>query len=155
MSINGDIEMVYEDLVCSDGVYDYDQRHGVRSLTILTICSPEEAWAVVLPFQEQIRDKVVVEIGAGVGFAALEMAKYAKTVYAIEADPAWSWAFTRNLYKTKPSNLTWIFGSAQEMMGKIKADVAVVFTRSDQEGMAALAKQFAPEVIEGHGRRCL
>ena len=49
-----------------------------------------------------IDGKRVIEVGAGVGFLAIEMAKRAKSVIAIECDPAWSWIFTQPLQLHKP-----------------------------------------------------
>lgn len=143
------IEEIYERQEGSDTVMDYHVRHDINSLGILTIYDEESAQSAVSMFAAKIRGKVVVEVGAGIGLLAMEMAKYAKHVYAIEADPAWTYVHVEHLYRRKPTNLTFVFGRAQDMVGLIRADVAVIFTRSDVEGMTALAKQFAPFVVHG------
>lgn len=147
--IQAEIEQVYERTEGSDSAELYHQRHGIESLAILTIHSPYSATREVDRFATRIRGKVVIEIGAGVGLLAMEMAKFAKHVYAIEADPAWAWVFTECLYENKPSNLTYIFGTAESMTPILRGDVAVVFTRSGYEAMFAVANKMCPEVIFG------
>ncbi len=126
---------------------DYYQRHGVVSMLILTQFSQEAAQEMVRLLAEEIDGKVVIEIGAGVGFLAIEMAKRAKAVYAIEASPEWSWVFTEALYKEKPVNLTWIFGAAQQVTEFLRADVVVICTRSGIDDMKGLAEKMSPKVI--------
>ncbi len=143
------INAIYETMDGSEAAMQYHDSHGVNSLLILTIDNYYTALMEIEKFWPRIKGKVVVEIGAGVGMLAIQMAKFAKQVYAIEADPAWSWVFTQFLYGVKPPNLTYIFGAAQSMVGLIQADVAVVYTRSDIPGMLELAGEFASEVIKG------
>jgi SAM-dependent methyltransferase len=143
------IERIYERNDGDESIEQYHERHGVKSMLILTVTSYYNAFQEVERFWPRIKDKTVVEIGAGVGMLSLHMAKFAKRVFAIEADPSWSSVFVDVLYGLKPPNLTFIFGSAEELIGLIRADVAVVYTRSDIEGMTALARRFAPEVIAG------
>jgi tRNA G37 N-methylase Trm5 len=148
--VNGllkDINSVYESLEGNEDVEIFMKRHSINSLGILTICDHVKATEAVKVFGDSLRDKVVVEIGAGVGIMAMEIAKIAKHVYAIEADPAWTWLFTKHLYKNKPANLTWIFGNAQDMIGKINADTAIIFTHSDLGGLKKLGLCFAPKSI--------
>ncbi len=143
------IESVYANLEGSADAQAYSEQNGIGSLNILTISSYFNALQEIHALWRKIKGLTVVEIGAGVGMLAIQMAKFAKRVYAIEADPAWSWVFTQQLYRIKPPNLTFIFGRAQELVGLIHADVAVVYTRSDVAGMREMASQFAPEVIIG------
>lgn len=143
------INAIYEMMDGSEAAMQYHDSHRVNSLLILTIDNYYTALREIEQFWPKIKGKVVVEIGAGVGMLSIQMAKFAKQVYAIEADPVWSWVFTQFLYGVKPPNLTFIFGAAQEMVGMIKADIAVVYTRSDIPGMLGLAGKFAPEVIHG------
>jgi len=126
---------------------EYDARHDIQAKHYLTMLHPSDTNWVIERVRERIKGKVVVEIGAGVGVLALELAKHAKHVYAIEADPAWTWAFMRDLYKTKPTNLTWIMDDASNMVDIIKGDVAIVSTGSDEDRLRELAGYFAPEVI--------
>ena len=46
-----------------------------------------------------------------------------------------------------------MFGAADEFVGLIKADVAVIFTHSDVTGIKLVATQFAPVVIDVQGER--
>ncbi len=142
-----EIERIYESLEGDEDVENFMQRHNIKSLGILTMYEPTRATKAVSMFGDSLRNKVVVEIGAGVGIAAIELAKVAKHVYAIEADPAWSWLFTRYLYQKKPTNLTWIFGNAEDMIGKIKADTTIIFTHSDTTNLQLLGLKFAPKSI--------
>lgn len=141
------IEKVYNELDGSEDVETYHQRHDTASLCILTQCREEEAAATVASFASAIRGKRVVEVGAGVGLLALEMARIAASVVAIESDPAWSWVFTQALYRRKPPNLTWIFGTAESVADWVRADVAIICTRSGREEMRAVAKRMAKRVI--------
>jgi hypothetical protein len=142
-------ERIYETNEGEPCVEEFHQRHDTDSMLILTVHSHYAARKECERLQDQIAGKVVIEIGAGVGFLAMQMAKVAKRVYAIEVDPAWSWIFTRFLYGIKPPNLTWVFGKAEEMIGVLRGDVAVVYTRSDRLNMRTMASQIAPVVIEG------
>jgi len=153
VTLSDDIDRVYEDGYGPGDQEDCADRHGVQSAGILTIATPQAAELVaraILPF---VRGKTVVEIGSGVGFLALELAKHARQVFAIEASPAWSWAFTKHLFRAKPPNLTWIFGAAESVAGGVCAEVAVVRTRSACCQMVALAETFAPVVVLSHGVR--
>lgn len=142
-------EAIYAKLEGSGVVEDFAERSGINSLGVLTVSSYYSAMQEIEALWPQIKNQTVVEIGAGVGMLALQMAKFAKKVYAIEADPSWTWVFTEYLYAIKPRNLTFIFGNAEEMVGKIHADVAVIYTCSDVAGMKALAAKFAPRIIHG------
>lgn len=141
------IEHVYGILEGGEDVNAYHFRHQIEALLILTILDKRTAKREAARLRERIHGRTVVEIGAGVGLAACEMARYAKRVYAIEADPAWTWVFTRELYRSKPPNLTWIFGTAESVQDFIKADIAVMFTRSGTEQMARAALRMAPSVL--------
>lgn len=143
------IERVYEMNEGNESLEEFHDRHGVESLLILTISSAYAATREVDQFASQIRGKTVIEIGAGVGFLALEMAKFANHVYAIEADPAWNWIFTQALYDVKPANLTWIFGAADSVSRWLTGDVAVVYTRSGVDAMERAARRMCPELIRG------
>lgn len=141
------VDMAYDALEGADDLMRYHKAHGTMSLLILTQYDSEVAANLGEYLKVEIVDKVVIEIGAGVGFLAIEMAKYARQVFAIEVDPAWSWVFTRSLYAHKPPNLTWIFGKAQTVLPWLHGDVCVIVTRSDIEALRKLGKQFAPKVI--------
>lgn len=128
-------------------VNDYHKRHNIKSALILRNYSQNKAKECIKEIEREIKNKIVVEIGAGVGCLALEMAKHAKKVIAIEADPAWSWYFTEYLYKEKPKNLTWIFGAAGEICEYISADVAVICTCSGLKDMKAIGSKMAKKVL--------
>ncbi len=144
--IGTEVDMVYDALEGYEDLMRYHQDHGTPSLLVLTQLSPKIAHETARLMADEIKDKVVIEIGAGVGFLAIEIALLAKQVYAIEVDPAWSWIFTHSLYAHKPPNLTWIFGAA-ESVPFLKGDTAIVCTRSGMKEMETIAKQFAPRVL--------
>ncbi len=125
----------------------YDERVGVRSKKYLTVMRPSHATWIVDRVKEHIADKVVVEIGAGIGVLATALAAHARHVYAIEADPMWSFVFARHLYTSKPTNLTYILDAAENMIDMLKADVAICVTGSDEVELRALCERFAPVVF--------
>ena len=129
-------------------VEEYHAKHRTASLGVLTICSHFDARKIVKPLRGRILNKVVVEIGSGVGYLALALSKYSPQVFAIESDPAWSWIFTHHLYEQKPAHLTWIFGTAESVASWLRADVAVIVTRSGHEEMQIVARRMAPVVID-------
>lgn len=131
----------------SDDERAHDQRTGTRSKHYLTMLSRADTDWIVVHLRDRIRGKNIVEIGAGVGVLACELAKHARRVFAIEADPGWNWAFARHLYRHKPDNLTWIFDRAQALVGLLHVDVAIVVTGSDSDNLRTLAGQFAPDVV--------
>lgn len=141
------IDMAYDALEGCEDLLRYHYKHGTPSLQILTQFDPKTATETVQRFADDIRDKRVIEVGAGIGFLAIEMAKIARSVYAIEVDPAWSWIFTHSLYRHKPPNLTWIFGTAESVASWLSGDVAVIVTNSGIEDMRAIAYRMAPKVI--------
>jgi len=143
------IELAYDTLEGAEDLMKYHERHGTPSLLILTQHSPQIARETVrlINTEHDLRGKVIIEIGAGVGFLAIELAKIARQVFAIEVDPAWSWIFTRSLYVHKPTNLTWIFGTAESVLPWLKGDVAIILTRSGKNKMRSLGEHFAPLVI--------
>jgi tRNA G37 N-methylase Trm5 len=141
------VEMIYDAFLGSEDMERYHREHGTPSLLILTQHSPRIAAEMARLLDKEISGKTVVEIGAGVGFLAIEMAKRAKSVHAIEVDPAWSWVFMKNLYIHKPKNLTWIFGSAETVADWLRAEVAVIVTRSGEGCMRAVAERMAPRVV--------
>lgn len=145
--ISDQINMVYDSLEGFEDLSEYHARHGNPSLLILTQHSPQIAQETARLLKPDIENKNVIEIGAGVGFLAIEMAKYAKSVIAFELDPAWSWIFTKSLYKHKPVNLSWIFGDVKQFIDIIYGDIAVVFTRSGIKELKKIAKKMAPKVI--------
>lgn len=143
------IEWIYDESYgFIEDMETWSRRESIKSLGILTITEPQPAFEVAEWLAPEIRDKLVVEIGAGVGLLACEMAKYAKHVYAVEAEPGWSWAFTKYLYRSKPVNLTWIFGRAQDVADWLRCDVAVIVTRSDHAGMQEVAGKIAVSTID-------
>ncbi len=142
------IDAIYRDIDGYEEAEEFHRRYMTPSCGVITVADTRKVVDIITPFITRIHNKVVVEIGAGVGLLACGMAKIAKQVYAIESDPAWSWAFTKVLYGIKPPNLTFIFGRAETMIGILKADVAVIVTRSGHKEMQDIAKQLANEVID-------
>lgn len=144
VNVGAAIDHVY-DILDGGKAQDFVDRCGITSLGVLTILSQSDARATVLKFWTSILGKRVVEIGSGVGYLALEMARVAKSVVAIENDPSWSWIFTKFLYRQKPLNLTWIFGHSGSI--ELSADVAVICSRSGLAEMIAEARRLAPVIV--------
>lgn len=141
------VEEYYEAMNGSPMLEEYHRRHGTESACILTVYDDERAEELAEYLRPRIEDKVVVEIGAGIGLLACHMAGIARKVYAIEVDPAWTSCFVAALYAKKPTNLTFIFGRAEDAP-PITADVAVFCTHSGHFAMYRAASLFAPEVID-------
>jgi protein-L-isoaspartate O-methyltransferase len=125
----------------------YEARIGVRTSHIATIVRPENTRWMMDRMRERIADKVVVEIGAGLGVLAVEMAKTARRVFAIDSDPEFSASFAASLYQSRPPTLTYIFDSAENVIASglhhaMRADLAVVVTGSNEGGLRALAEKF-------------
>lgn len=139
------------DASASETYAGYAQRHGIRSAPLLTIVDFETAVLIAERLEPRIRDKVVVEIGGGLGLAAVAMGAFARRVYCIDANPLWAHGFTQLLLQRKPKNVSYLFGAAAEFMDYIRADVAVLLTHSDVAGMMATAARFAPETIDVYG----
>ena len=149
-SIGEAIDAVYMEYGFPIGpVETYHARHGTPSLLILTVCDKRTARREARKLRALISGKVVVEVGAGVGLLSIAMAEHAKHVFAVEVDPSWSWCFVDHLYKKKPANLTFIFGDARTLIGRLQADVAVVYTRSGQHTMKEIASRLASFSIMG------
>lgn len=148
MSLKRDLDRVYEAWDGSGVAMEYSERHNIRSAAVLTVFDDETAGLIAEHLAPRIEGKTVVEVGGGIGLLALHLGQYAKRVYCIEANPAWSWAFVGCLYAGKPKNVSFLFGSADEFAGLIKADVALFCTHSDLLGMRLVGQQFAPECID-------
>ncbi len=125
----------------------YDQRMGLQSKKYLTTIRASDCQWIVDRIRDQITGKVVIELGAGIGVMATALAGLARHVYALEADPMWSWVFARHLYQSKPTNLTYILDRAENLVDIIKADVAICLTGSDDVNLRALCERFAPVVF--------
>lgn len=145
------LNQVYEAMEGSEASLAYSERHGIRSAAVLTVHDDETAHMAALHLADRIEGKTVVEIGGGIGLLALHMGPYAKRVYCIEANAAWSWTFACLLLAQKPKNVSFLFGAADEFVGMLKADVAVYCTHSDVQGMGLVAANFAPVVIDVWG----
>lgn len=135
----------------SEVLMGYSERHGVESAGILTIYDDENAGSIAAYLEQRIKGKTVVEIGGGIGLLALHMGHIAKRVYCIEANPVWSSCFIAALLRNKPRNVSYLFGAADEFLGQIKGDVAVICTHSGVQAMSLVGSQFAPIVIDVYG----
>lgn len=129
----------------------FAERHGIAAAPNLTITDDETASLIVARLEPRIAGKTVVEIGGGIGLLALHMATVAKRVYCIEGNPMWSFTFAELLLKRKPKNLSYLFGAADEFVGAIRGDVAIVCTHSGLSSMMATAKRFAPVAVDFYG----
>lgn len=130
---------------------EYAERHGIAAAPFLTVIDDATAAAIVDLLAPRIEGKTVVEIGGGIGLLALHLGMVARRVYCFEANPMWSFSFTQVLLAQKPKNVSYIFGTADEMIGQIKGDVALFCSHSDISGMTLVASQFAPTVIDVYG----
>lgn len=137
----------YEKMDGNPALEEYHARHDTQSAGILTIYDDERAALTADFLRERVADKIVVEIGAGIGLLACHVAMDARRVYAIEVEPAWASTFVSFLYRQKPANLSFIFGKAEEAP-PIAADVAYFCTHSGRESMYRAATRFAPQVID-------
>lgn len=130
----------------AESISDFRRRHGIKAARILTVMREEDGAWMMERLEPIIASRVVVEIGAGCGTLALMMARVAKHVFAIEADIGFTKQFLVKAH-LKPTNLTWIFDTAQSMVPLLKADVSVVVTGSDEDALRVLAGQFAQTVV--------
>jgi len=145
------LDRIYNEMEGSEISKSYSERHGVNSAAVLTVLDDESAGLLAEYLAPRIEGKIVVEIGGGVGLLAMHMGLIAKRVYCIEANPMWSWTFAEILLRKKPRNVSFLFGSADEFLGAIKGDVAIICTHSDVAGMKMVATQFAPVMIDVYG----
>jgi hypothetical protein len=129
----------------------FAERHGIVAAPNLTVLDDEMASLIVERLEPRIAGKTVVEIGGGIGLLSLHMAMVAKRVYCIKANPLWSFTFAELLLKRKPKNLSYLFGAADEFVGAISGDVAIVCTHSGLASMMSTARQFAPVAVDFYG----
>lgn len=129
----------------------YARRHGVHVAAHLTVTDDETAALIAASLQPRIEGRTLVEIGGGIGLLSLHMARIAKRVYCIEANPLWSLSFVELLMAAKPANASFLFGAADEFVGTISGDVALFCTHSGVAPMSTIAKKFAPHVIDVYG----
>lgn len=148
LALSGALHHIYETMEGSEEMMAYSERHTVNSAAVLTVFTDETADLVARSLRPRIEGKTVVEIGGGIGLLAFHLGLYAKRVYCIEANPMWGWTFATLLLKRKPVNVSYLFGSAQEFVGKITGDVALFCTHSDASGMKIVGRGFAGEVID-------
>jgi ribosomal protein L11 methylase PrmA len=125
----------------------YQERVGVKAAHICTIVTPENTTWMMAKMLPRIAGKVVVEIGAGLGILAVEMARHAARVFAIDSDPQFTASFANALYQKRPPTLTWIFDTAEGVLASglaaaMKADIAVLVTGSDEVGLCKIAASF-------------
>lgn len=145
------LDDVYREMEGSKSAADYSERHGIQSAAILTVHDDNTAMLVALSLAPRIKGKTVIEIGGGIGLLAMHMGHIAKRVYCIEANPMWSWVFAGTLLKSKPSNVSFLFGAADEFMGLIKGDIAIFCTHSGVQSMSLVAAQFSRVVVDVYG----
>lgn len=129
----------------------YLERHNIRSAATLTVTDAEIAASIAELLAPRIAGKTIVEIGGGIGLLSLYMGTFARRVYCIEANPMWAMVFTEIFLGMKPKHVSYIFGAADEFVGCIKADIAVICTHSDVEGLKLAGRQLASEVIDVYG----
>ncbi len=145
------LERIYDAREGSEELEAYCERHGIQSAGVLTVYDDDIAALIADHLEPRIKGKVVVEIGGGIGLLAFHLGVHAKRVYCIEANPDWAFAFAAVLLKSKPKNVSYLFGAADEFSGMFGADVAIICTHSGLESMKRAALMFAPEVIDIYG----
>lgn len=141
----------YEAMEGSEISRVYSERHGIKSAAVLTVTDDETADLLAESLAPRISGKTVVEIGGGIGLLSLHMGFRAKRVYCIEANPVWATTFLATLFAGKLSNVSYLFGSADEFAGSIRGDVALFCTHSGVDAMRTEAAKFAPVVIDVYG----
>ena len=151
MTMQKMLKRVYHNMDGSEVAMEYSRRHGINSLAVLTVYDDDTAEKVACHLAPQIENKTVIEIGGGIGLLAFHLGVYAKHVWCIEANPAWAWTFVGCLYASKPKNVSYLFGAAEEFIGRLHGDVAIFCTHSDTTGMKRIGEQFAPTVIDVYG----
>ena len=143
MTLQKKIEQIYEEYHTLDKIDEmsaYGDRMALESEATLTVYTEQDAQRACKRLLPYIKDQVVVEIGAGVGLLATEMAKYADTVIAIDLFPAWAYCYVTYLHRNHPSNLVYMFGDAKKIR-PLDADVAVYLTHSGHETFERLARR--------------
>jgi len=145
------LDLLYEAMDGSDASLAYSERHGIKSQAILTVFDDETASSIAEHLADRIAGKVVVEVGGGIGLLAFHLGRYAKRVFCIEASPVWASAFLAALLESKPKNVSYLFGTADEFADLIKADVALFCAHSGIASMKAAGRLFAPEIIDVYG----
>lgn len=151
MNLNKLLEEAYNEFEGSEVLEAYSERHGIESAGVLTVADDEMAGLLAQHLAPQVKGKIVVEIGGGIGLLSLHLGRYAKRVYCIEASPVWSSCFLAALLAVKPKNVSYLFGAADEFAGQIKGDVAIFCTHSGLKSMKKAASLFAPKVIDVYG----
>lgn len=151
MSARDPWDKVCEGMDDSPGMHDFVIRHGIRSAAMLTVFDDEMADMLADYLAPRIAGKVVVEVGGGLGLLGCHMAYHAERVYCIEANPIWTAGFVAALIDKKPKNLSYLFGSADQFYGLLRAHVALFCTHSGVASMREAAGQFAPTVIDVWG----
>lgn len=151
MDLSDALTQVYDAMLGSEVAMEYSRRHGIQSQAVLTVYDDEIAGLIAAHLAPRIEGRVVVEIGGGIGLLAFHLGLYAKRVYCIEANPMWSWTFAQCLLAKKPKNVSYLFGAADEFIGRIRGNVALFCTHSDVSGMKRLGEMFADTVIDVHG----
>jgi hypothetical protein len=146
-----DFRALYRLFEDSAAMNAYAERHGIKSAMVLTVTNNKFASEIAEYLAPRIKDKIVVEIGGGLGLLSLHLGFYARRVFCIEANPIWAHAFQMILLHAKPKNVSYLFGAAAEFSDFIKADLALFCTHSGVEPMRAAAAQFAPVVIDVWG----
>jgi predicted RNA methylase len=145
------LDKVYQTLGTSSVMEAYMTRHNIQAQPVLTVYDDETAAEIAAHLAPRIEGKVVVEVGGGIGLLACHLGLYAKRVYCIEANPVWAWSFVAALLEAKPKNVSYLLGSADEFVGRIKGHVALFCTHSGVDDLRRVGGRFADEVIDVYG----
>ena len=142
---------IYSMLDSSGRFQEYRSRHGLHGSNVLSVLSAEVANLIVEKIKDEIADKVVVEVGAGIGLLGIALGQYARKVFCIEANPYWGFVFAENLVADKPQNVSFLLGAAEEFRGIISGDVALFCAHLSIPYFSDLSSLFAPRVIDIYG----
>lgn len=135
----------------TESFHQYCYRHGVKAAPNLTVMDDEVAGLLAERLAPRIRGRTIVEVGGGIGMLSLHMARIAKQVFCIEANPMWSMTFATYLLERKPRNCSFLFGDAHEFADFLHADVAIFCTHSAVDDLHRIGSLFAPSTIDVYG----
>lgn len=145
------LHLIYSALQASEAYRAYRKRHGIEAANILSVIGEPIVDGVMARLGPEISGKVVVEIGAGTGLLGVRMGELAKRVFCIEANPLWGYAFVHDLIASKPKNVSFLLGAAEEFEGIVEGNVAVFCAHIGVGSLARIAGKFAPRVIDVYG----
>lgn len=141
------IESIYDWAHDPNNMSKIENCHSGDYSLILTNYNKEKVEKEVSKYKFYLNGKDVIEIGAGIGLLAIEVAKFAKYVYAFELDPAWSWIFVTENFYDKPDNMSFIFGDVRDFAYVLNVDLVIIYAYASKKYFTNIAKIFASSII--------